>query len=73
MTSRFIFSNHYPVLKPGKDIMRGEVSVNHPMTMKYSSERIIEDSGPLFSPFTTEWEMIGDKGYQGAAEFVRLI
>lgn len=40
---------------------------------KEEEEATIEDNGPLPEKYPTHWSVLAEKGYQGAAEFCRVI
>lgn len=66
-------TRHYPGSKLDIDIFRINEDFHMTQLEKLSSELGMNDNGPLLSVYKTLWAVLCDKGYQGAAEFLRAI
>lgn len=66
-------SKHYPGSKSDIEIMRTMEEFHLTQSEKGTQEISAPDMGPLQAAFPQLWVILGDKGYQGAQNFIRLV
>lgn len=61
-------TRHYPGSKSDIDILRAVEEEHHRLTSKLGSKTSISDVGNGPTKYPNEWEILADKGYQGAGD-----
>ena len=66
-------TEHFPSSVSDIDIMRRNRAFHKTALQKVQEEETIGDVVILSDKYANAWQILGDKGYQGAAEFLPLI
>ena len=66
-------SKHYPGSISDLEIMQRMRRVHEKCLRKRRGSEQITDIGPLSAEYPRHWGTVADKGYQGAAEFLRVV